>query len=562
MGKMIRAGCVLAVISILVSGTGADAKKTDTTAKKTVNTKKGKRKPSSLERPPQFVFLAFDGSKNLAMWDETYEFAESIITSDGKEKLRFTYFINPPYVLSNEKKSLYVEPGHDNPETGRGNSCIGFVQEATIAPRIQRFNRAFMAGHELASHANAHCHQQTSGPSGAWSRWSVEDWSSEFDQFNKFLFGAFKINGLKPLNSASDSAVDSPTGFAFSERDIVGFRAPQLEWTPQLYDVLRERGFKYDTSRSSPNVTAWPKKEAWGGYNLLLPEISYFLGKKRYRVEDGERVEENWGQFNKSLRVQAMDYTWYANHAKRMKNMVDENGVPIFKDGEINPEATVPPERLKYYHDQVLSAYLQYFVDNYYGKRAPVQIGHHFSKWMKGIYWNAMKEFAQIVCGKPEVRCVTMKTWVNWAASLPEGTYDGYAAGEFAKLENDNSIIIRKDFAKPVQIAVDLSSSADGFSAVVANSDQAMIKNLGLKTELRINSFKASGISAISRADLVKKYQLNANLTIEASVVDNSGNQVSSTTYQIENLGTPNEKKIGPLETMFVNGDPSDAHAD
>jgi hypothetical protein len=55
----------------------------------------------------------------------------------------------------------------------------------------------------------------------------------------------------------------------------------------------------------------------------------------------------------------------------------------------------------------MLETYLQYFEANYNGARAPLHIGHHFSKWNGGAYWDAMKSFARKVCHLPDVQCVT-----------------------------------------------------------------------------------------------------------------------------------------------------------
>ena len=70
---------------------------------------------------------------------------------------------------------------------------------------------------------------------------------------------------------------------------------------------------------------------------------------------------------------------------------------------------------------------------DYFGNRAPVQLGHHFSKWNGGAYWEAMQTVAKRVCGLPEVKCVTFKEIVKFleenAANLPK-----YQRGDFQKM--------------------------------------------------------------------------------------------------------------------------------
>ena len=86
-------------------------------------------------------------------------------------------------------------------------------------------------------------------------------------------------------------------------------------------------------------------------------------------------------------RVPSMDYNFY------------------FKDSKGKPN----PSNGALYEQRMLDAYRKYFRNNYNGSRAPIHIGHHFSKWNGGAYWRAMKRFAIEVCGKPDVKCVTYR---------------------------------------------------------------------------------------------------------------------------------------------------------
>jgi hypothetical protein len=83
----------------------------------------------------------------------------------------------------------------------------------------------------------------------------------------------------------------------------------------------------------------------------------------------------------------------------------------------------------------MLKTYLAYFAGNYLGNRAPVHIGHHFSKWNGGAYWKAMQEFAQAVCGLPEVRCVTYRELEDYMEALPASAFFAYREGRFEKSE-------------------------------------------------------------------------------------------------------------------------------
>jgi hypothetical protein len=85
------------------------------------------------------------------------------------------------------------------------------------------------------------------------------------------------------------------------------------------------------------------------------------------------------------------------------------------------------------YERQMTDTYMQYFQSNYYGNRAPVHIGHHFSKWNGGAYWKAMQTFAKRVCGLPEVKCVTYKALTEFEVQNESKIAD-YQAGNFQKM--------------------------------------------------------------------------------------------------------------------------------
>jgi hypothetical protein len=86
-----------------------------------------------------------------------------------------------------------------------------------------------------------------------------------------------------------------------------------------------------------------------------------------------------------------MDYNFYFKQSNAID--VAKRGTPLWDE----------------YYNQVLTSYRNYFRHSYTGNRAPLFIGHHFSLWNDGVYWEAMKTFAREVCGKPGVKCVSYK---------------------------------------------------------------------------------------------------------------------------------------------------------
>jgi hypothetical protein len=82
---------------------------------------------------------------------------------------------------------------------------------------------------------------------------------------------------------------------------------------------------------------------------------------------------------------------------------------------------------------QMLDSYLLYFKNNYEGNRAPLSIGHHFSMWNDGIYWEAMMEFTERVCGLPEVQCVTNEELKEALEKEKPETLLAYQSSSFEK---------------------------------------------------------------------------------------------------------------------------------
>jgi peptidoglycan/xylan/chitin deacetylase (PgdA/CDA1 family) len=317
------------------------------------------------KKPPQYVLLAFDGSYSNSFWAESREFAQ-----EAKRKgapLKFTYFINAAYYLPKAAGASYAPPQH-----ARGASAIGWGgTDADVAKRIEQTNLAFQEGHEIGSHTVGHWDGST---------WSAAEWESEFSQWDKLLFET-PHPGAPP--------------FAFTAKDSVGFRAPQLGHSPGLYPTLREHGYTYDTSKSAAS-SHWPEKVN-GVWDMALAQLRIVGSSKR---------------------TLSMDYNFYV------------------ADSAAAPDAG----NFATYKKRMLDTYRAYFNANYTGNRAPVHIGHHFSKWNGGAYWEAMKEFALEVCAKPNVKCTTYKDLVTFLnARTPQELADYKSAAFYPEGDTDNA---------------------------------------------------------------------------------------------------------------------------
>lgn len=296
----------------------------------------------------QYVLLAFDGSRSLNFWKDTRTFAKEM-NEQGKP-LHFTYFINTIYLLAYQHRMLYVPPDH-----ATGTSPIGFAtNERDVADRLEQMNAAMEEGHEIGSHLMGHYNG---------IKWTEAQWRQEFNSFDNMIKNVTKINHLEKEPDQRQRLQLPPDG-------IIGIRIPELGVNNHVWSVMRDHGIRYDTSLTSkPGL--WPTKLATLIWEFPLDKIPF-----------------NRSQTSSLL---SMDYNFFFKQSKA-----------------VNVAVKGTPEWQKFY-DEMLTSYRDYFQHSYQGNRAPIYIGHHFSLWNDGAYWEVMKQFARETCGLPEVKCVTYR---------------------------------------------------------------------------------------------------------------------------------------------------------
>lgn len=492
-----------------------------------------------VERPPQFVLLAFDGSSSIPMWQETRRFAAE--AKRAGKPVKFTYFISGVYYIGSADRRKYFEPTR-----GSGVSAIGWGGGASdLLARYDETNLAATEEHEIASHANAHF-------SG--DKWGMSEWQKEFRQFHEIIFDFFRFNNLNPTPRF-------PNGWVFPEESMKGFRAPQLGVSRGLWDVLRDFGYRYDTSLVEKS-DYWPQKHPQGGHwNFPLASLRIAGTGKR---------------------TLSMDYNFY----------VADSG------------AKADPANRALYQRRMLETYLQYFESNYNGNRAPIHIGHHFSKWNGGAYWEAMKEFALAVCGRSEVKCVTYAELADFMDSLEPGAIQKLQRGEFQK-----NVPIRLSQGMPtydieMQIAMD-TDALDSSSTTRLGYKPPVAYNLvstpqysvhlrggdsglgnGAYVELRVNGELVEVQEGLSRSSQGLSRNLNRTWnrtwrrqflgeTVEfearfmkARFTKTTGEyqeavELARATHTIYNVGLPSEFiSREPFEARALLGDLNEAHAD
>jgi peptidoglycan/xylan/chitin deacetylase (PgdA/CDA1 family) len=230
---------------------------------------------ANVDRPPQFVVMAFDNCTELERWQELSDFAAQM--NKVGDRLHFTFFVSAINFIADANRNIY-----QGPHQRRGASRINFGGAPEhVRRRVEYVNDLNREGHEIASHAVGHFNGGS---------WSAADWDKEFRAFHEVLENVGPSNGL----------ADAKLAFPLSE--VLGFRAPYLAKSPGLYSVLKKNGFRYDTSGVSQS-DAWPEKiEGIWRFNLAMLRIqgsgrgtlsmdyNFFMAHSR-AVNDASRYE-------------------------------------------------------------------------------------------------------------------------------------------------------------------------------------------------------------------------------------------------------------------------------
>jgi peptidoglycan/xylan/chitin deacetylase (PgdA/CDA1 family) len=210
-----------------------------------------------LHKRPQFVVMAFDGSRSLPMWERTLGFADTMKAKGYP--IHFTYFLNAVYFLDPAHYNLFQAP-HQKP----GVSNIGFAtSKSDVLARIAEVNRAIKDGHDIGSHNAGHFEG---------SHWSYEEWVGQLESFDHIMLNLSTLDPDYKLN--------------LSKEQMTGFRAPELGVNRHMYEALKKVGYTYDTSKVG-SATAWPVKDQFGLWQFSLPTIvvkDMHTKKNRYTI--------------------------------------------------------------------------------------------------------------------------------------------------------------------------------------------------------------------------------------------------------------------------------------
>lgn len=291
----------------------------------------------------------------------------------------FTYFLSGVYFISSADKMLYRPP-----TLKQGRSDIGFGRNsADIAERVSQVDQAIREGAEMGSHVNGHFDG---------SKWTYGDWSSEFEQFHSFINKVFFNNPRINLPSLASRWEVGLSG------QLRGFRAPLLAINNQSDRVLSDFGYLYDASRVA-EPTKWPYQigTVWQFPLAVIPIA---------------------GTAKKTI---SMDYNFYYQDSKAKDDLANAS----------------------FYEDRYYQSLLNHFNKNYYGNRAPINVGNHFANWNGGAYFKGLLRFATEVCGNkakyPEVECLNYKAMVEKLNEAGASQIIAWEKGKFPVLQQNSA---------------------------------------------------------------------------------------------------------------------------
>jgi hypothetical protein len=379
-------------------------------------------------------------------------------------------------------------------------------------------NDAYQEGHEIGSHAVGH-----------WdgSSWTYEDWVSEFKQFYSILDGVFGINKLK---------ASAKYGYnLLFRKSITGFRAPLLGFSKGMYQALPEFGIQYDTSQQAvPNY--WPTKNSYGTWNFPLGAIKRPGSAKT---------------------LPSMDYNFCVSDSAALLQtdpaLATYQAPGYKKNGPRECLFSVRPEQKIALKKSMYDTYMNYFNSNYYGNRAPVNIGHHFSNWMSGAYYETFYEFAREVCSKPEVKCVTYQELTSYLNQVGQGQISQYAKGNFPKLARPKSSLADRTFAVDMKIL----EKGNIFATEISGRDKDLLRS---RVAIFIDTQEMKS-AQVTTEDIQKVARIGENVTLRAVMFNSKGKEIQSATHQIQNFGTDRQVfSKNSVESIAASGHLQQAH--
>jgi peptidoglycan/xylan/chitin deacetylase (PgdA/CDA1 family) len=462
------------------------------------------------ERPPQFILMSFDGSYSVPFWKETRSFAQ-------RHGVRFTYFISGVYFLGSQDETRNLYQG---PRQKVGKSDIGFGDGApSILQRVEAIVDAAREGNEIGSHANGHFNG---------SQWSFSEWMSELSQFKRFITEVFSIHGF---SSSVESDWDENVA-----KKIRGFRAPLLGVNGELYQALSKSGYTYDASSMDYSGLErgrynWPYKSRDGRWNFPLQGIKLAgTGKKTVTMDYNILVSQCNNEFKGS--------------------------------GATISCKNIDAERLKAYEDEMVETYISLFKKSYFGNRAPINIGHHFSLWNKGAYWKALQRFAADVCNLEEVRCITYGDMIQWLEQENLSQIMAYQNAQFQRLPVADLGLFGED-RRNLDISADVQMREQGdIVASVHGRDLQKLRQDGVTYQWKVDGEVVAQSEGAPRSLKLSPEQAREGKTVTLSIQSQNKEILGATRTVRQNSKDWVWLQNTGWEQRVLRGDLPEAHSE
>ncbi len=292
---------------------------------------------AGVERPPQFVAMAFDNCTELERWKEMSRLYRR--NEQGRRPR--------PFHLLRQRRQLHRHRQPPSSTRGRASSAalrasISAVRRTMFADASTYINDMRRRGHEIASHAVGHFDGRA---------WSKAEWSREFDSFKEIF-----------ANVGARSTV-FPAVSIFRLRDVNRFpRALSCQKSEPVRGLGGESAFA-TTPAAIPMPDEWPaKKDGIWRFNLV------------------------------GLRV----------HGSRPRDLVD--GLQFSRRAIDGFQQSAPPRAIPRADAADLS---RLFQDQLQRQPRAAAYRPSLLRLSGRRQSEALKAFARMVCGLPEVHCTT-----------------------------------------------------------------------------------------------------------------------------------------------------------
>ncbi len=83
------------------------------------------------------------------------------------------------------------------------------------------------------------------------------------------------------------------------------------------------------------------------------------------------------------------------------------------------------PSQAKEFEERTYEAFRAAFDRQYGGQRIPLELGFHFTLMNDGTYWNALERFAEEVCVKADVECISYRDYLARGKPVKPATAGG-----------------------------------------------------------------------------------------------------------------------------------------